>query len=327
VGDTFPAGRQRRSLPRKSGIVPGARNRTSWGGCAGSPGGLVGPGRDAGQGGEQGCPGRAQPRAPPTRSPMHSPTATTPLPSIPLKNTPNKPKSASSYTCVGLGPALLLAQLFGGGVTDPRESFGARQRCRVAMGTWTLAQCWRGQQGCPGSPHKSPALPLPAPGSHDGSGSRVCLWVVFVLKRFIIFLTGRFPVSVLVNNCSQLNLHQICVVGMGMGATQRVRISRKPTSGSCCRRGALRWGRGRGIAASRGHLLGMGRLSSPGRGMPAGLLPLYGGKIHSWWGKSQQDGSQPCGFAAPLTLRIPALPTPSLSSPGGRVSAGWAGRA
>lgn len=76
--------------------------------------------------------------------------------------------------------------------------------------------------------------------------SRICLRAEFVLKRFIIFLTGRFPVSVLVNNCSQLNLHKICIAGMG--GTQHARISCKPMGGSFCCRGPARWGWGHNVA-------------------------------------------------------------------------------
>lgn len=177
-----------------------------------------------------------------TRSSVHNPTATPPLPRIPPKTTPN-PKPASSYIYMGLAPAPFWLLLSGGGITVPRESPQGKARpfpqgYGVAVGTLVLTQCHRGWWGCPGSPRESPVLPLPAPGGHNGSGSRICLRAGFVLKRFIIFLTGRFPVSVLVNNCSQLNLCKIRIVGTGMRETQHARISHEPTGGSCCRRGA-----------------------------------------------------------------------------------------
>lgn len=71
----------------------------------------------------------------------------------------------------------------------------------------------------------------------------------------------------------------------------------------------------RGIAAGCGDLPGMGWLSPLGWGCLRGChckggLSLYRGKICSWWGKQQRGASQPCGSAAPLTWRVPTLPTP-----------------
>lgn len=82
----------------------------------------------------------------------------------------------------------------------------------------------------------------------------------------------------------------------------------------------VRSGTRRGISASHGDLPGTGWLSTLGWGCLRGchckgLLSLYGGKIRSWWGKHQQDPPQPCGFAAPLTLWVPTLPTPSPDLP------------
>lgn len=92
-----------------------------------------------------------------------------------------------------------------------------------------------------GLPRVSPLIAGAAsPSSH------ICLRAEFVLKRFIIFLTGRFPASVLVNNCSQLNLHKICIAGTG--GTQHARISCKPTSGSFHHKGAARWHWGHDVA-------------------------------------------------------------------------------
>lgn len=67
-----------------------------------------------------------------------------------------------------------------------------------------------------GASHLSPLLEHHRRAS--GGRSRVCLRAEFVLKRFIISLTGRFPASVLVNNCSQLNVRKICIAGVqGVG--------------------------------------------------------------------------------------------------------------
>lgn len=93
-----------------------------------------------------------------------------------------------------------------------------------------------GSQGCGpewdngnGGSHRSPLLEHHRRAS--GGRSRVCLRAEFVLKRFIISLTGRFPVSVLVNNCSQLNVHKICIAGVwGVGGTRR--ISCQPAPGT-----------------------------------------------------------------------------------------------
>lgn len=66
-----------------------------------------------------------------------------------------------------------------------------------------------------GASHLSPLLEHHRRAS--GGRSRVCLRAEFVLKRFIISLTGRFPASVLVNNCSQLNVRKICIAGVRGG--------------------------------------------------------------------------------------------------------------
>lgn len=153
-----------------------------------------------------------------------------------------KPQSSIFLHLHGSSPHSVMDAAAWGWHHSPQESPQGKARpfprgYRVAVGTLVLAQCRRGWWGCSGSPRESP-LPLPAPGGHNGSGSSICLRAEFVLKRFIIFLTGRFPVSVLVNNCSQLNLCKIHIVGTGMRETQHARISHKPTGGSCCRRGA-----------------------------------------------------------------------------------------
>lgn len=121
-----------------------------------------------------------------------------------------------------------------------------------------------GPVGMEGSPTPGPHRGKPllehlrrAPGGRSSAGSRVCLRAEFVLKRFIIFLTGRFPVSVLVNNCSQLNVRKICNAGVG-GAEENFSRARAQ----------------RGIAAS------LSTVTSQGHGM--GML---GDKICSRWGK------------------------------------------
>lgn len=94
-------------------------------GCSGgarATGGFVGPGRDAGRGGEQGCSGGAQPRAPPAPvPPCAAPLPPVPCHTPPTPKTTSKPRSAP-YIFMGLAPTPLSAMLFGGGVIVPWQS-------------------------------------------------------------------------------------------------------------------------------------------------------------------------------------------------------------
>lgn len=141
------------SLADKGDLCRGTA-RLCRGGGARAPGGLVGPGRDAGRGGDQGCPAPGTPCTHPP-PPQLILAATPPLPRIPPKTTP-KPKS-TSYIYTDLAPAPLLGMLFGGGVTVPCESPWGKARPfpqghGVAVGTWTLAQCWGDNGAAPGPP-------------------------------------------------------------------------------------------------------------------------------------------------------------------------------
>lgn len=74
------------------------------------------------------------PRTPCTRSPTHSPAATSSPPRIPPKTTP-KPKSAS-YIYTGLASAPLLVPLFGDGVMVPQERPPGIWGKAFPAGTW-----------------------------------------------------------------------------------------------------------------------------------------------------------------------------------------------
>lgn len=154
------------------------------------------------------------------------------------------------------------------------------------------------------------------PGGRNGSGSHICLRAGFVLKRFIIFLTGRFPGSVLVNNCCQLNLHKICIVGTGMGGKQHARISPEPTDGSCCRGGAPWWlGDVALYHCSPWEPSRDGAAEPPEMGILAGLslkrgLSLYGAKFAT--GGGNRVGSVP---VAPLTSQEAACPSRAPTCP------------
>lgn len=152
------------------------------------------------------------------------------------------------------------------------------------------------------------------PGGRNGSGSHICLRAECALKWFIIFLTGRFPGSVLVNNCCQLNLHKICIAGTGMGGEQHARISPEPTDGSCCCCGApWRLGDTALCRCSLWEPSRDGAAKPPEMGILAGLplkrdLSLYGAKFAA--GRGNRIRSTP---VVPLTLQESACSSQALS--------------
>lgn len=176
--------------------------------------GLVGPGRGAGILRQDSAPGT-----------LTCTLCTASLPPL-FCHTPPSQKCPKAHIHTALLPTLIWVLLSGVAL----QCCGRAPRERQDLSHKDMGWLWghssspsasRDGRGSPGPPGRSPALPLPALGSRNGSGKGVCLRAELGLNRFIIFLTGRFPVSVLVNNCSQLNLRKTCAVGTGVGGRTR----------------------------------------------------------------------------------------------------------